>query len=175
MTQKKKTETPSVEINLDTLIGTLETNKEQLDIKGIEVETLQEEQEELAKELHAQAEQLKVIRNFSTPEQQDRIDGLHLERFIQTTKHVKPRSRGKRNATCAVVLDILEYAEKEMTNEALHHAYLDTFNGGEDALGYTAFNIAIRPLTNDNKVVTRTFVTKGDSRTAIMSLTTKQE
>ena len=175
MTQvKKKTENLSVEINLDTLITTLLTNKEQHEIKGIEIETLQTEQDELSEQLHIEAEQLKVIYSFSSEEQQARIDTLNLEQF-EHSKPVRPRPRGRGNATCSIVHEILEEAEGDMTNHELHHAYLDAFDGNEGAFGYTAFNIAIRPLTNDNKVVTRTFVEKGNSKTALMSLTMQQE
>lgn len=172
MTQKKKTVTPSIEINLDSLIQTLKTNKEQRDSKSIEVETLQAEQEDLDKGLHTQAVQLQVIHSFATVEQKKQIDDLNIEQFI-ITRSAPSRKRGRGNATCNIALEILEEAEGEITNEALHHAYLNTLDEDEDGMDYTTFNIAIRPLTNDNKYVTRTMVEERNTRTALMSLTTE--
>ncbi len=168
-TEEKKTEkTGGVDISKVLALAITEKQGQLTDIDTL-LEPMKEERKEIFDALKILQKDLSHLMKYLSTEQQEYINSLGLD-----TIEVQQGTMRTQSGIPKLALDIVQKHGFDMTNEELHHAYLDTLSEGKQGLNYTAFNIALRPAMNSGKLI-RKLVEGGNSRTDIVSVGDKIE
>jgi len=161
MAKKNEEVEKTLEVNLmDNLIMKIQGKQARLEQIEITIETVKTEKKEVVDEVKMLLKDLAHFMKYLNPEQQEHIKSLGLD----------VQEDASSNIVCKIVLDIMMKDKKPISNEKLHHAYLDSLDEGKEGVNYTAFNIALRPLLSKQLLKKKIVDDGGSSRTNIISL-----
>ncbi|MFT6502931.1 MAG: hypothetical protein ACJASQ_003063 [Crocinitomicaceae bacterium] len=149
---------------LDAVIANITADKLLLTEKNTVIEKAKEEKKIVENRIKEYRKDLSVFIKYATEEQVAQIEELGLD--VSETS-----SKGALNPFSQIALDALTEAKgNKMTNGKLYDAYIDSLGKEEEAETYSIFNVKLRQLFSQGRIVKKQIDPTKPSRDDIISL-----